>query len=148
MAWWNDFKWSRSGVTVKKTGARVNFDKSLGGDLAKWLPYAFIERIRAPFNVGSRIRVYALPTIPRYWYLLRVSLSRLGVEFVDSVSNADIALYFDDDTYSDPPHLLNGPDIQINFECRDISKTHVQTCLLYTSPSPRDRTRSRMPSSA
>ena len=25
---------------------------------------------------------------------------------------------------------------------------HVQTCLLYTSPSPRDRTRSRMPSSA
>ena len=26
--------------------------------------------------------------------------------------------------------------------------THVQRCLLYTSPSPRDRTRSRMPSSA
>ena len=25
---------------------------------------------------------------------------------------------------------------------------HVSTCLLYTSPSPRDRTRSRMPSSA
>ena len=25
---------------------------------------------------------------------------------------------------------------------------HTQTCLLYTSPSPRDRTRSRMPSSA
>ena len=25
---------------------------------------------------------------------------------------------------------------------------HVITCLLYTSPSPRDRTRSRMPSSA
>ena len=26
--------------------------------------------------------------------------------------------------------------------------THVRRCLLYTSPSPRDRTRSRMPSSA
>jgi len=25
---------------------------------------------------------------------------------------------------------------------------HLATCLLYTSPSPRDRTRSRMPSSA
>ena len=25
---------------------------------------------------------------------------------------------------------------------------HIDTCLLYTSPSPRDRTRSRMPSSA
>ena len=28
------------------------------------------------------------------------------------------------------------------------SKAITQTCLLYTSPSPRDRTRSRMPSSA
>ena len=27
-------------------------------------------------------------------------------------------------------------------------QVHLQTCLLYTSPSPRDRTRSRMPSSA
>ena len=27
-------------------------------------------------------------------------------------------------------------------------KTHFKSCLLYTSPSPRDRTRSRMPSSA
>ena len=27
-------------------------------------------------------------------------------------------------------------------------KGHIQACLLYTSPSPRDRTRSRMPSSA
>ena len=28
------------------------------------------------------------------------------------------------------------------------SNAHLGTCLLYTSPSPRDRTRSRMPSSA
>ena len=26
--------------------------------------------------------------------------------------------------------------------------SHIEVCLLYTSPSPRDRTRSRMPSSA
>ena len=30
----------------------------------------------------------------------------------------------------------------------ELSKTMVKDCLLYTSPSPRDRTRSRMPSSA
>ena len=30
----------------------------------------------------------------------------------------------------------------------DASKPFLETCLLYTSPSPRDRTRSRMPSSA
>ena len=29
-----------------------------------------------------------------------------------------------------------------------LSKDYPNTCLLYTSPSPRDRTRSRMPSSA
>ena len=34
-----------------------------------------------------------------------------------------------------------GPDYLMNF-------TQGKTCLLYTSPSPRDRTRSRMPSSA
>ena len=31
---------------------------------------------------------------------------------------------------------------------KDASKAYDYTCLLYTSPSPRDRTRSRMPSSA
>ena len=29
-----------------------------------------------------------------------------------------------------------------------VMHSHTHTCLLYTSPSPRDRTRSRMPSSA
>ena len=31
---------------------------------------------------------------------------------------------------------------------RDRVRVDIHTCLLYTSPSPRDRTRSRMPSSA
>ena len=31
---------------------------------------------------------------------------------------------------------------------RDLPTEEVEVCLLYTSPSPRDRTRSRMPSSA
>ena len=33
-------------------------------------------------------------------------------------------------------------------EALKVANGHVKTCLLYTSPSPRDRTRSRMPSSA
>ena len=37
----------------------------------------------------------------------------------------------------------------VNFETRFCGKLEaLNTCLLYTSPSPRDRTRSRMPSSA
>ncbi|MEP6342479.1 MAG: hypothetical protein ABJ275_04115 [Maricaulaceae bacterium] len=127
MGWWNDLEWDRSGVTVKKTGARIEFNADLLKDLAKWLPYGMIERVRAPLKVRDRIRVYALPTIPRYWYLLRVCLSRLGVQFVDNAKDSDLAIYFDDSTYSDAPHLLNGPIVQLNFECNDISKTYVQT---------------------
>ena len=37
-----------------------------------------------------------------------------------------------------------GPDIWLAGDPSDLKKY----CLLYTSPSPRDRTRSRMPSSA
>ena len=35
-----------------------------------------------------------------------------------------------------------------NGDNRKLTKSQVNACLLYTSPSPRDRTRSRMPSSA
>ena len=49
-----------------------------------------------------------------------------------------------------------GGIIALNLACIDpkyvagliLADTHIYTCLLYTSPSPRDRTRSRMPSSA
>ena len=36
--------------------------------------------------------------------------------------------------------------VKVDYE--DITSYHSKDCLLYTSPSPRDRTRSRMPSSA
>ena len=39
-------------------------------------------------------------------------------------------------------NLLNRPDYQ------NLLRLIEESCLLYTSPSPRDRTRSRMPSSA
>ena len=38
--------------------------------------------------------------------------------------------------------------VNANFADRDGESSIINTCLLYTSPSPRDRTRSRMPSSA
>ena len=40
---------------------------------------------------------------------------------------------------------LNAP---INHRVGELQWTPLMICLLYTSPSPRDRTRSRMPSSA
>ena len=47
--------------------------------------------------------------------------------------------------------LINQPDILLCDEPTgnlDTATTETIACLLYTSPSPRDRTRSRMPSSA
>ena len=38
--------------------------------------------------------------------------------------------------------------IGVGIKCATITPDEARVCLLYTSPSPRDRTRSRMPSSA
>ena len=43
--------------------------------------------------------------------------------------------------------MLSGPREILN-QIHDIIWSGIDICLLYTSPSPRDRTRSRMPSSA
>ena len=44
---------------------------------------------------------------------------------------------------TDPQEAVDGVKNAVKVGYR-----HIDTCLLYTSPSPRDRTRSRMPSSA
>ena len=41
----------------------------------------------------------------------------------------------------------NAPEL-LPFETDLLAQVMAKVCLLYTSPSPRDRTRSRMPSSA
>jgi len=48
----------------------------------------------------------------------------------------------------DPPPVPEDLQILISGDYADELDAYNQTCLLYTSPSPRDRTRSRMPSSA
>ena len=52
-------------------------------------------------------------------------------------------------TKADCDRCLSEIEIPVIFDDRVILKLEdTPTCLLYTSPSPRDRTRSRMPSSA
>ena len=51
-------------------------------------------------------------------------------------------------TNVDDPNLQDGDFITYTVTGSNIVPTLPNTCLLYTSPSPRDRTRSRMPSSA
>jgi len=50
-----------------------------------------------------------------------------------------------------PSQMPKGLEAGVAWLCDQFAKQQVGiplTCLLYTSPSPRDRTRSRMPSSA
>ena len=45
-------------------------------------------------------------------------------------------------------HATTGMADATNLKAYEAGVDNIDTCLLYTSPSPRDRTRSRMPSSA
>ena len=65
----------------------------------------------------------------------------------DGIRMSDRSVLHPELTYAVPDH--NVPTKNQDKPIEDpISALQVETCLLYTSPSPRDRTRSRMPSSA
>ena len=63
-------------------------------------------------------------------------------------------IVFDDDVFEFEVDYFWEIDDEEIYDCYEKPKTFTpepntpNTCLLYTSPSPRDRTRSRMPSSA
>ena len=74
------------------------------------------------------------------------------------VNNAPISLhslkdnFLSSKTVEEKIEILNA-QIDITLQLQKVSEfnlrlTYEDVCLLYTSPSPRDRTRSRMPSSA
>ena len=67
---------------------------------------------------------------------LRPSENRI-IEIATVITNSDLKI------------LAEGPVVAINQAEEELTTMDEwNTCLLYTSPSPRDRTRSRMPSSA
>ena len=73
-------------------------------------------------------------------------LSRAGSRFEDVLSD-DTLIATLSETLGDPGRTQDKPLRDLRLLRRFISSTAV-TCLLYTSPSPRDRQKSRMPSSA
>ena len=68
-----------------------------------------------------------------------------GIKFYERAEVKDCVAYL---------RLVNQEKDDLAFERivnnpkRSIGDSTIKSCLLYTSPSPRDRTRSRMPSSA
>ena len=72
-------------------------------------------------RVAQTIKAHDWPMV------MNCVIHRLNIDYIDKV--IDLAL-------------------EIGAETLELANTQYYSCLLYTSPSPRDRTRSRMPSSA
>ena len=76
--------------------------------------------------------------------LLLGSLSLLSLA-TPAISQTNLLYGGDGDGFARDPSLLPPPESPVDFK---IVPANLKNCLLYTSPSPRDRTRYRMPSSA
>ena len=104
----------------------------------------FDDDILAMINMFAKTCKKFLEYDPLRCYYFRVVLTKkYGVNFDDSRVNLNGKNIHDED-------LQNiGEALKANntLTYLDLDNNNI-TCLLYTSPSPRDRTRSRMPSSA
>ena len=82
--------------------------------------------------------------------------SGLGAARLLKQQNRDVVIFEqgDNETLQHTSKTLTEEGIQVvlgqplNLESFNAWRDDLDACLLYTSPSPRDRTRSRMPSSA
>ena len=79
------------------------------------------------------------PATFRAWPALNDEATRMAVN-----AGRRFRLHLANETRDDPTYALFEGDALMNRFALALARS----CLLYTSPSPRDRTRSRMPSSA
>ena len=88
--------------------------------------------------------------------IIRANYKSEGIEFFtpDDFSQ-QLAYMHRKKSYVIPPHVHNAVQRDVHFtqevlviKSGKVRVDYYDDCLLYTSPSPRDRTRSRMPSSA
>ena len=112
------------------------------GDVAVHSAQAEVEPVQVA--VASPSPLPQTPSYPSEEYSADPALDRLAAKRAEEQYTAERALQAFQAAYSpslnDYALITNGsPDITPGF---------IRTCLLYTSPSPRDRQKSRMPSSA
>ena len=68
-------------------------------------------------------------------------------EIIKDIKSGKMVIIVDDESRENEGDLICAADL-ITPEIINFMASKGKGCLLYTSPSPRDRTRSRMPSSA
>ena len=116
------------------------------GDLLKTMG------IESEFRQGMRV------TDERVMNVVEMVLGELNQEIVGLINQHGgkaVGLTGQDGAFIQARKMMlrdgaSGADVDIGYvgEIERIDPELIQLCLLYTSPSPRDRTRSRMPSSA
>ena len=75
----------------------------------------------------------------------RVEIACRVIKTAKKMNIKTVAVYSDADRYAEHVRMA---DESVYLGKSPASESYLKSCLLYTSPSPRDRTRSRMPSSA
>ncbi len=123
--WLRDFDFGLTGLTVRKTGARVPYNQAIFQQVYAWFQFFFAvrrtERIGPPFTIAFS------PERARPWYLVWAVSRVAGGRLVTDASKADVVMHFEDATYSPnaPPPNRKPSAKLINFNCRDVSKSHV-----------------------
>jgi hypothetical protein len=123
--WLKDFEFGLTGLTVRKTGARVPYSPSVIKQVYAWFQYFFaaqtIESATPYFTIAFA------PERARPWYLIWAVARAAGARLAKDAAHADVIMHFEDATYSpnDPPAKHKPGARFVNFDCRDVSKTNV-----------------------
>lgn len=123
--WLRDFEFGLTGLTVRKTGARVPYSPSVLKQVSAWFAYFLaarrIEPLSPPFTIAFA------PERARPWYLIWAVARAAGAKLVKDAAQADVVMHFEDATYSpnDAPARLKAGARLVNFRCTDVSKTNV-----------------------
>jgi hypothetical protein len=123
--WLRDFEFGLTGLTVRKTGARVPYSPSVIAQVTAWFRFFFAAQGIEPATPSFSI--YFTPERARPWYLIWAVSRAAGAKLAKDASQADVVMQFEDATYSPnpvPPRAKPGARL-INFGCTDVSKTRV-----------------------
>ena len=121
---------------VRPKQSRASFRRALSTFHCHWPPYQTNEDIVWPSSASKRWLLFCVGVFtarPLRMTCLRQSQHWLGPPWLLGPVSRQNSLNSFFSLYKNPIDLSLNP---------------ISSCLLYTSPSPRDRTRSRMPSSA
>lgn len=127
--WLRDFEFGLTGLTVRKTGARVPYSPSILASVSLWFQYFFAAQAMTPETPPFTIAY--TPEQARPWYLVWAVARAAGAVLAKDAAHADVVMHFEDSTYSPnaPPARLKPGARLINFGCTNVSKTLVtQAC--------------------